>query len=183
MLFSCSFAVDSLNPSQLKSHFFRHNLISAEISHLELFPWDFSKTSNDSVDYRSDLCYHDCQVSMQLFKRTRISTWFFFFLNSCLGLGRHNPTPALLTHNILCSIAMAKGRIRWAEGWQMYEWLSFKGSVLLFSWSITGQIMLLKHPNAPAAFDVSHSNSMISFIPKVLLRWIYRWALFLDQGL
>lgn len=79
MLLSCSIAMDSLNPSQLKSHFFRHNLISAEISCLVLF-WggDFSKTSNNSFDYWSDLCYHDCQVRVRLFKWTGISTWLFY---------------------------------------------------------------------------------------------------------
>lgn len=78
MLFSCSFAMDSLNLSQLKSHFFRHNLISAEISHLVLFLWDFSKASNDSFDCWSDLRYHNCQVRLHPLKWTGISAWLFY---------------------------------------------------------------------------------------------------------
>lgn len=173
MLFSCSFAVDSLNPSQLKSHFFRHNLISAEISHLELLPWDFSKTSNDSFDYRSDWCYHDCQVSMQVFERTSISTWGFlgFFVvvfNSCFGLDRHNPPPSPLTHCISFSIAMGKGGMRWEVGSQGGEWLGFKARWLSFSWSLTDQIMLIECPKAPPQLP----NCMISFTLQVSLRLI-----------
>lgn len=78
MLFSCSFAMDSLDLSQLKSHFFRHNLISAEISHLVLFLWDFSKTSNDNFDRWSDLRYYNCQVRLHPLKWTGISTWLSY---------------------------------------------------------------------------------------------------------
>lgn len=136
MLFSCCFAVDSLNPSQLTSHFFRHNLISAEISHLEPFPWDFSKTSSDSFDYRSDLCYHDCQVSMQLFKRTRISTWFFY---SCFGLGRH-PLPHHPTHTWhLLLHSNGKGRNEVNSGLAGVRMTQIQGQVpysfLVYNWS------------------------------------------------
>lgn len=118
MLFSCSFATDSLNLSQLKSHFFRHDLISAEISHLGPFPWDFSKTSNDSFDYWSDLCYQHCQVSVQLFKRTRIGTWLF---SSYLIWAHITPQRERGLGNVgklsplTCKLSFS--RTLWGEGW------------------------------------------------------------------
>lgn len=146
--FCSGFSTSQLNPTSSGT------TISAEISHLELFPWTFSKTSNDSFDYRSDLCYRDCQVSMQLFKRTRISTWFFFLIHAS-ALGRYNPTATLLTPQHPAH-SNGKGRNKVSRGladvWVTHlqgQCLTF---LLVYNWSDNA----FKHPNAPAAFEVPH---------------------------
>lgn len=125
-----------------------------------------------------------CQVSMQLFKRTGIGTWFFFYF---FGLGRHNPQRRgfrqdgqtdpthpqyLLFHNTLEGRDEASSWLTdvWTthiQGWVSYSFLVSTWSNNVFQVSKWSYIMLCT------------SSKLHNFIhSKVSLRLIYCQALF-----